>query len=140
MATQAPAPRTSVHAGVTTAPLLARPGFLDVPHMLYEQAYVWLVFLGSLDILFTWIILARGGVEVNPMAHWVIEAWGMPGAVAFKFALIMLAIVICEQVGRARPHLGRVLAWCGPGLNGVVVAWSAGLLAASWQELAQGAT
>lgn len=106
--------------------------------MLYEQAYLWLVFLGSLDIMFTWLILARAGMEVNPIAHWIIEAWGMPGAVAFKFALIMIAIVICEEVGRYKPGVGRALAWCGPAINCIPVSWSLFLIAAHWQLFALG--
>jgi hypothetical protein len=104
--------------------------------MLFEQAYLWLVFLASVDIMFTWLILARAGVEVNPVASMVIDAWGMPGAVVFKFALVTVAIVICEEVGRTKPKVGQTLAWCGPAINGVPVLWSAALIGWHWQLFA----
>ena len=81
-------------------------------HVLYPNTYIWLVFLASLDIMMTWIILhpAFGGYEVNKLANWVIRAGGLKATILYKFALIVVVISICELVGRRRRRTGRRLA------------------------------
>src|SRR5262245_29291971 len=84
-------------------------------HVLYPNTYVWLVFLASLDVMMTWIILspAFGGYEVNKLANWVIRAGGLKATIVYKFGLIVLVVVICELIGRRRPKTGaRLAAWC----------------------------
>jgi len=78
--------------------------------MRYPVRYVWLVFLASLDIMMTWVILLCGGWEVNAIAAAVIDNMGLPGAVLFKFALVMFVIILCEVVGRRHNETGRKLA------------------------------
>lgn len=97
-APEAPAAGTPVHR--------AR----DSRGVLYPHVYVWYVFLASLDIMLTWIILHLEGVELNFVADRVIERWGLPGLTAFKFGLVMLVVCICEIVGRRRDRTGRKLA------------------------------
>lgn len=109
-------------------------GFLDVPPMLYQPAYAWSIFLSALDIMLTWFILARSGVEVNPVAREVIHAWGLPGAIAFKFALVILAIVICEVVGRRRPRTGWSLSATAAFINAIPVGWAIVLVASNWDH------
>jgi len=86
--------------------------------MLYPDAYVWLVFLSALDVMLTWITLAWGGMETNALARPIIAHLGLVGIVIFKFALIVLVIVICESVGRRSNRAGRRFAtagqWCKP--------------------------
>ena len=87
-----------------------RVGLLSLPPMLYENAYVWTVFLSAMDVILTWIIIFWfQGEEVNGIAAGVIEQWGMAGATVFKFCLILFAIILCEIVGRARPASGLFL-------------------------------
>jgi hypothetical protein len=81
-----------------------------LPPMRYPSRYVWFVFFSSLDIVLTWIILLAGGSEVNPVARLVIDAWDLPGAIAFKFALTLFVIMMCEGVGRATDFKGSALA------------------------------
>ena len=104
-------------------------GFASNPEMLHQNAYVWFVFVSSLDIMLTWKILERGGVEVNPVAELVIGHWGMHGAIAFKFALMMFVIVTCEISGRIRPRTGRALSIAAVAVSAIPVAWSLFLLA-----------
>jgi heme/copper-type cytochrome/quinol oxidase subunit 3 len=77
------------------------------PHVRYPNGYVWLVFVATLDVFFTYIVLRLGGREVNPVAAHVISHWDVPGMVTFKLCLITLAIVIAEEVGRRDDRLGR---------------------------------
>src|SRR5687767_11346014 len=75
-------------------------GWLSMPEMRYPSDYVWFIFFSSLDIMLTWAILSRGGSEVNPIADEVIDIWGLPGAIIFKFSLTVLVIIVCEVVAR----------------------------------------
>ena len=85
--------------------------------VLYPNIYVWFVFLAALDIMMTWIVLWRGGREVNVMAHWVLNRWGLPGMVTFKFILVVFIIVVCEYIGRRKYDGGRSLARWAVALN-----------------------
>ena len=80
-------------------------------HMLYPQAYTWLILVSALDIMFTWVVLHFGGREVNLIADLIIESSGLWGLLIFKFGLVVLSIVICEEVGRRKPESGRWLSW-----------------------------
>jgi len=96
--------------------------------MRYQRAYLWLLLLSAIDVMFTWHILRRGGDELNPIAKLVIEHWELPGAIAFKFAMVMFVIVSCEIVGRKRDRMGRKLIGAAIGIASVPVAWSLVLL------------
>ena len=103
--------------------------FLSAPPMRYQTGYLWLVLLSAVDVMFTWHILRRGGLELNPIARLVIDRWDLPGAIAFKFALVLFVIVTCEIVGRKRDGLGRALIGASIGIASIPVAWSLVLLA-----------
>jgi len=92
------------------------------PRVLYPNLYVWFVFVASLDIMMTWIVLWFQGREVNVLAHWVLNRWGLPGMVSFKFILVVFVVLICEVVGRRRLETGRGLARWAVALNSVPVA------------------
>jgi len=96
--------------------------------MLFPQAAIWLVFMGSMDVMLTQLVLGLGGREVNPIALAVIESWGWAGATAFKFATVLLALLATEAVGRRKPVVGRRLAWVLVALAGFPVVWSLILL------------
>tara|TARA_B100001059_G_C17797387_1_gene563871 strand:- start:1369 stop:1740 length:372 start_codon:yes stop_codon:yes gene_type:complete len=109
-----------------------RPELTDVPEMRYQNAYIWFIFVSSLDIMLTWVILRKGGVEVNPVAEQVISAWGLPGAIGFKFALMLFVIISCEIVGRSRDALARKLILLGILISSFPVVWSTTLLLLHW--------
>jgi hypothetical protein len=103
-------------------------GFVHSPEMHFQNAYVWIIFISSLDIMLTWKILSRGGMEVNPVAAIVIDAWGMYGAIAFKFALMMWVIVACEILARLKRSAGKFLSVCAIVISASPVVWSLFLL------------
>jgi hypothetical protein len=88
----------------------------------YPNAYVWFIFLAALDIMLTYLILHpvlfprdvtmidSRGTEANVLADWFIERWDVPGMVAFKFALVVVVVVLCEVIGRHRDATGRRIA------------------------------
>ena len=85
-------------------------GFLSLPPMLYERAYLWFVLVSALDIMLTWVILVLGGTEVNFIADAVIKHSGHIGIILYKFCLVIFIVVNCEIIGRRRPDTGRKLA------------------------------
>jgi hypothetical protein len=106
-----------------------------VPPMLYPDAYVWMIFFATLDVILTALVLTFDGAghvdsarEINPVARAIIEHWQMAGAMIFKYALVMLAIVICETVGRNKPTTGVRLAWTCVLISAFPVVWSLTIL------------
>lgn len=114
--------------------------------VLYPKVYVWYIFLAALDIMFTYLIIhpdlfVKGfdpdkkddllgleprGAEVNPLADWIIQRWGIPGMALFKLSIVLLVIGICEIVGRRKHRVGRTLAMWAVVLSAipvVVAAW-----------------
>jgi len=100
--------------------------------VLFPNVYVWYVFLATLDVILTGVILSElfseidvyaepRGSEVNPLADWIIRVGGMPGVAAFKFALVFLVLCICEIVGRRRAETGRRLAQWAVALSAIPV-------------------
>jgi hypothetical protein len=91
---------------------LVRPDELNARsgQMRYQNAYVWFVFVSALDIMLTWVILQSGGSEINPIADAVIQRFGLRGMVAFKFALVIFVIIMCEWMGRRSDRHGRKIA------------------------------
>jgi hypothetical protein len=96
-----PAPRPMRDA--VARPFLRRPA-------LYPELYSWYVFASALDVLFTWRILQAHGTEVNVVADWIIQHHDLPGLAVFKFATVVLVLLICEVVGRRRYETGAKLA------------------------------
>lgn len=97
--------------------------------MLYEPHYLWFIFVSSLDLMMTWVILYLGGREVNPLAKHVLDTFGMNGMVVYKMALVVLVIILCEWVGRKSLHAGRRLATAGVAVTCIPVVLSFLLLA-----------
>ena len=110
-------------------------GWFELPELRFPEHYFWLIFVGSLDIMLTWVILRNGGEEVNPVAKLVIDAWGLNGAILFKFALTVFVIVACEVVGRVRPLTARLLIWFGVLISSFPPVWSIALLATHYGHL-----
>ncbi|MCG3137680.1 MAG: hypothetical protein HJJLKODD_01529 [Phycisphaerae bacterium] len=96
--------------------------------VLYPNHYVWFVFLSALDLMLTWIILHRGGGEVNLLASSILGNWGLIGFVVYKFILVTLVLCICEYVGRKNRALGRKLATAGVVITSFPIVVAFGLL------------
>ncbi len=93
---------------------MPKPGVLETgafsQPLLYPSLYRWYIIVATLDILCTYTILVLGGVEVNAIANYVIEAAGLPGMIAYKFIGVAFVLGVCEFVGRRRHHVGKRLA------------------------------
>ena len=114
----------------TTDPSNRPPG---QPQMLYQDEYVWLLFVSAMDLMLTWLVLGLGGVEVNPVADAVHLAWGFSGMIVFKLCLVLLVVLICETIGRRQPQRGRTLARVAVAISAVPMVVSLSQLA--WSVL-----
>ena len=104
-------------------------GFLSLPEMRYPNAYHWLVLVSALDVVLTMLVIyVWGGYEVNPVARAVIKEMGFVGAIAFKFAVVVLVIILCEVIGRLDDRTGRTLAVGAVIISAVPVAYTFALL------------
>lgn len=101
----------------------------SLPPMRYQNAYVWFVLFSTIDVVFTWHILTRrGGTEINPVAALLIEHWGFIGAVALKYALVLVVVIACEWISRRREGVSLRLAWLAVAVSLVPPFWSFTLL------------
>ena len=112
--------------------------FTDIPEMRYQNSYALFVFVSCLDIILTWVILYRGGLEVNPVAKLVIDGWGLPGAIIFKLSLMLFVIIVCEIVGRKSDLKGRLLVLTAILISSFPVVWSLILLLLNWLDQGTG--
>lgn len=101
--------------------------------MLYQDEYVWLIFVSAMDLMLTWLVLELGGMEVNPIADAVHLTWGFAGMIVFKFCLMLLVVLICETIGRRQHARGLWLARVAVGISAVPMVVSLSQLA--WSVL-----
>jgi len=101
---------------------------------LYPRCYTWYVFLSSLDLMLTWLVIHMEGSELNAAAVWVIQRWDLHGLIVFKFLLVTLVIGICEVVGRRNRPLGRALAVLAAGITAIPVALTVAALATGFMR------
>ena len=78
--------------------------------LLYTRWYVWILIASAFDIVMTSMVISLGGIEMNPLADAIISRFGMHGAMAYKFALMIFVILMCEIIGRHNLRLGRWVA------------------------------
>lgn len=78
--------------------------------LMFPGLYLLFVTLAALDVVFTWWVLCSGGVELNPLAAWVIEVGGSVATVIYKFGLVLGVVLLCERIGRQDPVLARWVA------------------------------
>ena len=88
----------------------------------------WLAVLLMLLILTGLVLQFWGGEEVNPIAAYVIDEFGFGWTIAFKFGMMLLAIMMCEFAGRRNDRIGRRLAIACVLINAVPVVWTLCLL------------
>lgn len=114
-----------------------QPRFLAMPEMRYQNAYLWLVLLSSIDVMLTYIVLFHwGGFEANPVAAAVIETRPFYWATLFKFCLVVLAIILCEVVGRMNDREGRRLSIVCVIIGAIPVVYTISLLLNNPEPLA----
>ena len=86
--------------------------WLSIPPLRYPLTYLLFVAVAAADVVLTFLIVWQEGTraELNAVARGVIETLGLPGAMAFKFALVVFIVVMCEVIARRREKVARKLA------------------------------
>ena len=107
---------------------ISNNSLLLCPPLSLPQRYCWLVIGGTLDIVLTMFILSLGGQEANPLAEAMLITHGPTGMIAYKYLLILLAIIGCEFVARRKLNIARVLSTILILIHFAPVVWSCGLL------------
>ena len=97
---------------------------------LFPNRYVWFVLLSTLDVVLTFVILWLDGREVNGLADWILQRYGIGGMAVFKFALVVFVVLLCEALGRQNEHAARRLAEWSIALTCVPVAVATAMLLA----------
>jgi hypothetical protein len=99
------------------------------PGVLFPYTYLALIFVSALDVIFTYVVLLIGGVEVNPIANAVLHGPAeFDGLIAFKFAVVGLVVLLCEFIGRHAVETARRLSRWGVAISSFPVVWSSLLL------------
>jgi hypothetical protein len=94
-----------------------------------ETSYFILV--NVLDIVFTNILLRMHAMESNPIANYILIYWGFPGMIAFKLFLVACVCLIAQLIAVHHIRRARQTLYLGTVIVGIVVAYSAFLLARS---------
>ncbi len=108
----------------------------DVPPFsqpLYPEPYVWFVLASALDVFLTFIVLELGGREVNKVAAWILDYFGLTGMTIFKFVMVTFVILLCQIIGRRNWKAGRRLAVWAVAITFFPVAFTLILLATSFR-------
>lgn len=101
----------------------------SLPPMRYPNLYTWMLLASALDVMLTLLVLyIWDGGEVNPVAAAVIDHLGFQWAIVFKFATVLLVIMMCEYVGRKNDASGRRLAIAALTISAAVVVYTFVLL------------
>lgn len=96
-----------------------------------QQETLLYVFVSSLDLFMTYIMLSQGGgtfVEANPVARFFIAEWGAKGMVYFKFSMVAFVCVLAQIIARYRPRSARWILLGATMVVAVVVVYSMRLL------------
>lgn len=101
-----------------------------------ETEVSWFVLVSILDIVTTFLALrysAEGRLQVtiiesNPIAHWILSHWGIPGMTIFKLAMTGLVVAIAIGIESRRPVVSRLLLWGGTAVVTSVVIYSTRLI------------
>jgi|GEM_PF-1207676 len=129
--------RSNIHALIPHDPAV---GVADThaigrtDEVLFPVGYSWLVLAGSLDIIFTHVMLNLGAVEVNIIANAALGYAGLWGLILLKFSVVAGVLWICEYVGRRRLRAAKSLVSAGVVLNFFPVVFSIAQLTLFFDE------
>ncbi|MDA0831727.1 MAG: DUF5658 family protein [Planctomycetota bacterium] len=101
--------------------LLVRP----FPHLSLTTAFI---ILNGIDVVITYTGMASGHLtEVNPIASYFIDHWGLTGMLWFKFGIVAFVMVLVKIIARKHRHLSRGVLIVGNLIVGAVVVYGLNL-------------
>ncbi|MEM1107170.1 MAG: DUF5658 family protein [Planctomycetota bacterium] len=118
-------PTTHKHFGFDSNP---RSGSTTA-EVRFPYFYLAFIFASALDLILTYTVLLLGGMEVNPIANAVLQSPAdFHGLIAYKFAIVVVVVLVCEYLGRVAEPTGRRLAAGAVAISSFPVVWSMLLL------------
>ena len=102
------------------------PARLEVP---FRSLYPWVFVVAALDVMMTCAVLEAGGVEMNPIADYVLQRAGSFGLLLQKLACLLVVLAAIELLSMRRARLARMLAvvwtaaWTFPPLFALLQIW-----------------
>lgn len=89
----------------------------------------YFILANVLDIVFTNVLLRMDAIEANPIARHIFIYWGFQGMIAFKLFLVAFVCLITQLIAVHHLRRARQTLYLGTAIVGIVVAYSAFLLA-----------
>jgi hypothetical protein len=77
--------------------LLWQAGFRHLP---LQDETSHFILINALDIFVTYLVVATGGIEANPIARVVLRHWGFNGMIGFKMAIVAFVTVVAQVIAR----------------------------------------
>lgn len=69
-------------------------------HLPLQDETSHFILINTLDIFVTYLVVATGGVEANPVARMVMARWGFHGMIGFKMAIVAFVTVVAQVIAR----------------------------------------
>lgn len=93
-----------------------------------QNETTYFILVNVLDLFLTYILLAVGAIEANPIADFFYAKWGFNGMIAYKMVLVAFVCTLSQIVAKRNMRYGRGILWAGIAIVGLVVIYSVRLL------------
>ena len=77
----------------------------------FPTEYGLFLAVNLLDLFITMLVLKHENAGGNAVAEWFVSWGGRTAFVAFKIALMLIVIALCEVIAKRRAALARTLVW-----------------------------
>lgn len=92
-------------------------------HLALEEESSVFILVNFADVVLTGLALREHAREANLLAAWVMERFGLPAVVIYKFALVTFVLLICQYIHPTHPKLARWILLVGSIAYGLLVAY-----------------
>jgi hypothetical protein len=86
------------------------------------------IFINTLDIFMTYVLISLGAIEANPIANHFFAKYNFNGLIVFKLVIVAVVCLIAQVIAATSIRKGKTLLNFGSLLVGAVVAYSCWLL------------
>lgn len=93
-----------------------------------QNATTMFIFINTLDIFMTYVLISLGAIEANPIANYFFAKFNFNGLIFFKLVIVAGVCVIAQIIAASSIRKGKDLLNFGSLLVGSVVAYSCWLL------------
>ena len=90
--------------------------------VLEEETSVFIL-VNFADLVLTAVSFYYGGMEVNPVADWVLHSYDLRAMAFYKFALVTVVVLICQFIYPSHPKSARGILIAGSVAYGLLIAY-----------------